>query len=119
MKYILIADDEPMNQGIFTELLEDDYELATVDDGGACLESVEQRTPDLLLLDYSMPVIDGLGVCVQLRANEKYREVPIIMVTGHATDEVREKCMAAGATDYLSKPFDVRKFKAFIDLHIE
>lgn len=105
MKYILIADDDDLNQVIYTELLEELYEIAQVDDGESCLESIEQRIPELLLLDYSMPKMNGIEVCKQLRKNERFKDIPIIMVTGHATSDVEAECLEAGATAYFSKPF--------------
>ena len=107
MKYILVADDEPLNQCIFEEVLCEEFELGVVEDGVACLESIEQRLPDLLLLDIAMPRMDGLEVCRRLRQDEKTRRLPIILVSAHAAPADRERGLAAGADDYLSKPFNI------------
>lgn len=115
MKYILIAEDDRLNQEILKELLDDSYEIALVDDGEACIESVHKRKPDLLLLDYGMPIINGLEVCRMLREADSYREMPIIMVTGHATDDARNECLETGATEFVSKPFDLFAFKKIVD----
>lgn len=105
MKYLLIADDDELNQTIYTELLEELYEIKQVEDGVSCIESIEQRIPGLLLLDYSMPKMNGIEVCKQLRNDERFINLPIIMVTGHATAAVEAECIDAGATAYFSKPF--------------
>ena len=107
MKYILVADDEPLNQCIFEEVLCEEFELGVVEDGVACLESIERRRPDLLLLDIAMPRMDGLEVCRRLREDEKTRQLPIILVSAHAASADRERGLAAGADDYLSKPFNI------------
>lgn len=105
MKYILIADDDSLNQAIYTELLEETYELAHVENGEICIKSIEQRTPDILLLDYSMPKMNGIEVCNFLRQDERFKNLPVIMVTGHATSTVENECMQTGATAYFAKPF--------------
>lgn len=111
MKYILIADDEPLNREIFSELLEDYYELQIVEDGKACIASIENRKPDLILLDLSMPVIDGLEVCRYIRASQELQDIPVIMVTGHASKESEIESLEAGATEFCSKPFDITTFR--------
>lgn len=115
MKYILIADDDELNQIIYTELFEDIYELSFVDDGKACIHSVEQRVPDVLLLDYSMPIMNGIEACKLLRSNESSQNLPIIMVTGHATSKVEDECILAGTTAYFSKPFNLNELLNKVD----
>lgn len=115
MKYILVADDDALNQDIFTELLEEHYELQMVEDGEACIESIEKRKPDLILLDLSMPVIDGLAVCRHIRASDNLNDIPVIMVTGHASEDIRVKSLEAGATEFCSKPFDIKAFRIMVD----
>lgn len=114
MKNVLIADDDPLNQRIFTELLEEDYELSIVEDGEACIESIKQRKPDLLLLDYSMPQLNGLEVCQNLRKDERFQDLPIIIVTGHASQDTHDECIEAGATDFCSKPFELSHFRNMV-----
>lgn len=105
MKYILTADDEIVNQMIIEEMLEECCEVACVSNGAQCLQSIDARMPDLLLLDVSMPVMDGFEVCRQLRASDKTRALPIIMLSGHAHNEQIQKGLQAGANKYITKPF--------------
>ena len=107
MKYILIADDEIINQTIFEEMLIDDYEIKIVDNGQECLHSIEERIPDLLLLDIAMPLVDGVEVCKRLRKLEKTKDLPIVLVSAYASKVDKETGMAAGANDYISKPFHI------------
>ena len=105
MRYILSADDEVINQMIIEEMLDGCCEVVSVDDGVQCLQSIEERRPDLLLLDVSMPNMDGFEVCRQLRANEKTRALPIILLSGHAHSEQIDAGLKAGADQYITKPF--------------
>lgn len=114
MKYILIAEDEIMNQDILRELLEEQYELSFVEDGTACLQSVYERKPDLLLLDVSMPVMSGIDVCKEIRSKESYNDLPIIMLSGHASGTSSRAGMDVGATAYITKPFSLLDLKAQI-----
>lgn len=106
MKYILAADDEPTNLLIIEEALMDDYEVDTVTDGAECLASINNRIPDLLLVDVAMPNIDGIEVCQKLRSDEKYKDLPIIMLSGFAAKEDIDRGKEAGANDYFTKPFE-------------
>ncbi|MDX1811447.1 MAG: response regulator [Gammaproteobacteria bacterium] len=107
MKYVLVADDEIINQSVFEEMLCDSYEVKIVANGQECLDAIAERQPDLLLLDVAMPVLDGLEVCKRLRAEQKTSTLPIIMVSAYASNADREKGLSAGANQYISKPFDV------------
>ena len=107
MKYILVADDEPLNQSIFQEMLEGQYECKMVDDGQECLESVETRLPDLILLDVAMPRLDGTTVCKKLKKDQHTRHIPIILVSAYASENDKKSGLAAGADDYVTKPFDI------------
>lgn len=104
--YILAADDEPMNLMILEELLEDEYELVCVENGVECLESVRNHRPDLILMDINMPEMDGLEACRQIKAMTDVASFPIIMVSALASETEVETGLAAGADDYISKPFD-------------
>jgi len=107
MKYILAADDELTNQVLLEELLSDNYEISVVDDGVACLESIDSRVPDLLLLDVSMPRMNGLDVCRSIRKNEAIKNMPIIILSASASQNDIDKGMKAGANSYITKPFSI------------
>lgn len=104
--FLLCVDDEPLNQQILVDFLEDEYELKTVDNGQACLDSVRENKPDLILLDINMPVMSGIEVCQILKADDTTRDIPIIMVTALATKEEKEAGIAAQCDAYITKPFD-------------
>jgi len=122
---ILIVDDEPFNLDLLEqELMEYDYVLERAVDGVDALEKTESFGPDLILLDYMMPKMSGLAVVKQLRANDKHKGIPVILLTAKATLEDKIAGLDAGADDYVTKPFDsfellarVRAMLRIKDLH--
>lgn len=106
MKHILIVEDVEFNRDLLVQLLEDDYNLLTATDGAEGLKLAESDKPDLILMDLSLPVIDGWEATRRLKANEALRHIPIIALTAHAMQGDEEKARASGCDDYLSKPID-------------
>lgn len=106
---ILVADDEPSIVLSLQVLLQKaGFTVRIARNGEEALESVAESTPDLILLDAMMPRRDGFDVCQSLRANPAYQSLPIIMLTAKSRDVERQKGMALGATDYITKPFSTR-----------
>ena len=104
MKKILIVEDVDLNRDLLVQLLEDDYEILTAVDGAAGLELAEKHRPDLILMDLSLPVIDGWEATRRLKADESLKDITVIAVTAHAMRGEEEKALAAGCDDYLTKP---------------
>ncbi len=109
-KYILIVDDEP-NIVLSLEFLmkKEGYEFQAVTNGEEALQAVREKTPDLILLDVMMPRKDGYEVCQELRSNPDWQNIKIIMLTAKGRDVEREKGLALGADDYITKPFATRE----------
>lgn len=104
MKTILIVEDIDLNADLLSQLLEDDYNLLIAKDGQQGVTAVEQHNPDLVLMDISLPVMDGFEATRVIRKNN--RNLPIIGLSAHAMAGDAEKARAAGCTDYLTKPID-------------
>ncbi|WP_404475009.1 response regulator [Vreelandella venusta] len=119
MAKVLVVDDEP-NIVLSLEFLMEQagFEVITAEDGEQALEQVNNTSPDLLLLDISLPGMSGFDVLERLRGQEATAQLPIIMLTAHGRDVEREKGMALGADDYITKPFStqslVEKVKALL-----
>ncbi len=104
-KRILVVDDEP-NIRLSLEFLmrKAGYEVTGVDDGEAALEAVKAAAPDLMLLDVTLPKLSGYEVCEAVRANPEWKGVRILMLTARGREIEREKGLALGADDYVTKP---------------
>ncbi len=104
MKTILIVEDIELNIDLLVQILEDDYNLLIAKDGAEGVEFTRQHKPDLVLMDISLPVIDGYEATRMIR--KSFALLPIIGLSAHAMQEEVNKAMAAGCTDYLTKPID-------------
>ena len=104
---ILIVDDEPFNLDLLEQELEDqNYSIERANDGAEALEKVSSFLPDLILLDYMMPKMNGLEVLRHLREHTSHKSIPVILLTAKATQEDKVRGLDAGADDYVIKPFD-------------
>ena len=116
---VLVADDEP-NIVLSLEFLmrQEGYDVRSVADGAAALEAMAAAPPDLVLLDVMMPKRDGYDVCQTIRANPDWAGVRIIMLTAKGREVEREKGMALGADDYITKPFSTREVVERVRRHL-
>lgn len=115
MRHILVVDDMPMHVEYLQEELEHlDYEVSTASDGEECLRQIARKVPDLVLLDYAMPGLDGLGVLKILRSEDTYENLPVILLTARKDVEDRVEGLDAGADDYITKPFHIGEVVARI-----
>lgn len=106
-KKILIVDDEPFNLDLLEQELGDyDYAIERAGDGVEALEKTQSFEPDVILLDYMMPRMNGLEVVKRLRATPEHQGIPVILLTAKATQEDKVAGLDAGADDYVTKPFD-------------
>jgi DNA-binding NtrC family response regulator len=104
---ILIVDDEPFNVDLLEQELEDQgYETCMALNGADALVALERDEPDIVLLDWMMPGMNGIEVLEKMRADDGWQAVPVIMVTGRSTTEDLVQGLDAGADDYVTKPID-------------
>ena len=104
MKKILIVEDVEFNLDLLVQLLEDDYQLITARDGEQGVSLAASDQPDLILMDMSLPVVDGWEATRRIKNAEKSKRIPVIGLSAHAMDGDKEKALAAGCDDYLTKP---------------
>ena len=104
MKKIAVVEDNPDNRLLVRVILEGLYEIAEYEDGFAALAGLAADRPDLVLLDVSLPEMDGTEVLRRMRADPGLRGLPVIALTAHAMGGDREKFLAQGFDDYVTKP---------------
>src|SRR5512138_3614365 len=99
---ILVVDDTPASLRLLTELLtKEGYRIRPASDGALALKSVAAKTPDLILLDVSMPDMDGYEVCRRLKADEKSSRIPVIFISASGDTRQKVKGFEAGGLDYI------------------
>ena len=105
MKHIVIVDDDRINLDCAVMALGENYKITTLGSGKQAVSMVPEDVPDLLLLDASMPFVDGFQVAEQLRADARSKDVPIVFLTSEISPELEDRMRAVGALDYIMKPF--------------
>ena len=114
---ILYIEDNQSSVKLVEQLVgrRDDLELHAASRGDAGIELARRLRPHVVVLDLHLPDTTGDAVLAQLRADERTREVPVIIVTADVTQEHEHRLLAAGATDYMTKPLDLGRFSAAVD----
>jgi two-component system, OmpR family, alkaline phosphatase synthesis response regulator PhoP len=113
---VLIVDDEPnIVRSLQFLMAQAGYEVRVARDGEQALEEIAKSQPDLVLLDAMMPRRDGFDVCQTIRANPRWADVRVIMLTAKGREIEREKGMAMGADDYITKPFSTKEVMAQVE----
>ena len=108
---ILLVEDREDNRVLARKLLERaGFRVVEATDGREALEQVAAQRPDLLLLDMSLPVVDGWTVARTLRQSPDFKDLLIVALTAHAMDGDRERVLEAGCDEFLTKPIEVAKF---------
>jgi two-component system cell cycle response regulator DivK len=110
MAKLLLVEDNEMNRDMLSRRLrKKGYEVVIAVDGQAGVEMVGTESPDLILLDMSLPIIDGWEVAGRLKGDPATQALPIIALTAHAMSGDREKCLEAGCDDYDTKPIEFKR----------
>ena len=116
MTTILIVEDNELNRDMLSRrLARKGYDVLLAVDGETGIAMASAETPDLILMDMSLPVVDGWEATRQLKADVALRGIPIIALTAHAMANDRDKALAAGCDDYDTKPIELPRLLAKID----
>jgi len=120
MAKILIVEDNELNRDMLSRrLIKRGYEIALAVDGGEGLAKAASEKPDLILLDMSLPVMDGWQVARSLKASETLKVIPVIALTSHAMAGDREQALGAGCDDYDTKPIELTRLLEKIELNLK
>ena len=106
-KILLVEDNEDNRDMLSRRLIRKGYDVSLANDGGAGVAQALSEVPDLILMDMSLPVLDGWEATRRVKENPATRAIPIIALTAHAMADDREKAIAAGCDDYDTKPIDL------------
>lgn len=110
MTKILLVEDNEMNRDMLSRrLIRKGYEVVMAMDGQQGVAMASSEKPDLILMDMSLPVIDGWEATRQVKADDATRTIPVIALTAHAMSGEREKCLAAGCDEYDTKPVEFNR----------
>ena len=114
MKKIAVVEDNPDNRLLVQVILESLYKVVEYENGFTALAGLPKEKPDVVLLDISLPEMDGAEVLRRMRADPQLRMLPVIALTAHAMSGDREKTAQAGMDDFLSKPLRVDELRATV-----
>lgn len=113
---ILHADDEPANRDMMEDILKDlGFDVVSGKNGADAIQLAQKHLPKIIFLDINMPGVNGFDACTAIRANSVTKSITIIMLTSLDQMKDVEKAFACGASDYLTKPIDIKRLKATIE----
>ena len=119
-KKILVVDDNQDSRELVMKILgKKNYQLLEAFDGEDALNKIMAEKPNLVLMDISMPKIDGYEVTRRLKAMDAYKDIPIVALTAHAMKGDCEKALAAGCKGYITKPINIREFSEQISQYLK
>ena len=119
MKRILLVEDNDVNRELVREMLEgSDFKVFEAENGLEALHMLPKTSPDLVLLDIQMPVLDGISAIKQLRLKPEYATLPVLALTAYAMVGDRDRVLSAGFSGYVSKPIDRKTLLTEINLHL-
>jgi CheY-like chemotaxis protein len=116
---VLYVEDSAQNRDLVRRYLRGVHDLVEAEDGEQALERVAQQRPDLILMDLSLPRLDGYETTRRLKADPRYASVPVLALTAHAGKEDEQRARAAGCVEYLTKPISREELLEAIDRHLE
>ncbi len=117
---ILVVDDNQDNRELVIKVLKNSgYETVEAADGEEALVKAGEEKPDLILMDISLPRMDGYEVTRRLKSTEEFRDIPVVALTAHAMRGDMEKALSAGCQGYIPKPISVRELPGQIEYHLK
>ncbi|MBF0099978.1 MAG: response regulator [Desulfobacterales bacterium] len=120
MAKLLLVEDNEMNRDMLSRrLMRKGYDVIIAVDGGEGVQMAQSQKPDLILMDMSLPVLDGWTATKQLKAADETKAIPIIALTAHAMSGDKEKALEAGCDDYDSKPIELPRLLDKIEANLK
>ena len=104
-RLIYVEDNDSISMLVKYKLSKEGFEVEALSDGEHAFEIIQDQLPDIVILDLMLPIKDGLTILKELKGNPVTSNIPVIMLTTHAEEDIILKCFEAGASDYITKPF--------------
>jgi CheY-like chemotaxis protein len=118
LKTVLIVEDVALNRELLVQLLEDRYRVVLAEDGQAALKQAARTRPDLILMDLSLPRMDGWEATRRLKADAELAGIPVIVISARAMPADEARAREAGCDDYLTKPLDETALFEKLERHL-
>jgi len=118
MKTVLIVEDVALNRDLLVQLLEDRYAIVIAEDGKAALQCAAQDKPDLILMDLSLPRMDGWEATRRLKQDPQTAKIPVIVLSAHAMRGDEERARESGCDDFMTKPIDEDVLNEKLERHL-
>ena len=118
-KVLIVDDDPPLLEAVEMALASEGFEILKASNGARCMQVVAEDSPDLVVLDINMPVMDGLQVLRVLRENRATRNLPVIVLTARDEDLAVKQAWETGIDFYITKPFDIGELKLVVHRALE
>jgi len=116
---ILVVEDEADTLNLAKIILETEgYKIQTASDGQETFKKIDQRKPDLILLDLRLPDIDGYEICRKLKGRSETETIPIVMFSASGSESAKKRAFEAGADDFLGKPFAMAQLLGVVKRHL-
>jgi len=116
---ILVVEDEADTLNLAKIILETEgYKIQTASDGQETFKKIDQRKPDLILLDIRLPDIDGYEICRKLKGRSETETIPIVMFSASGSESAKKRALEAGADDFLGKPFAMAQLLGVVKRHL-
>ena len=120
-KPVYVIEDNEKNMKLFRAILKliPDVEIFEETSGILGLELIKSGNPELIILDIQLPEMNGIDICIELRRNERFKDIPIIAVTSFAMKGDKERILSAGFNEYISKPIKVNEFRELVKEYLK
>ena len=112
IRVLIVEDDKALVERLEYNFKQEGYIVETAMDGEIALDKITFKPPDLIILDWMLPKLSGIGLCQQIRKNNKIKNIPIIMLTARGEEEDKLKGLEMGVDDYVTKPFSINELLA-------
>lgn len=116
---VMVVDDTPANLVLLQEILQiEKYRVLAFPRGTLALKAAEKQIPDVILLDITMPEMDGFEVLQRLKADDRFKDIPVIFISALADNNFKVRAFTEGAVDYITKPFQMEEVHARVGSHL-